>query len=116
MYEPYVYTPRVVERTPKVTISQGGYIFFNKACRDKYLQTYEHVVYLFDRDTNRIGIRLIEGKAPENAYPIYTGKQAKVCATAFLRSIGYSSDRSRAYPCHWDGEFLVIQLDDADLG
>lgn len=105
--------------TPKVSIWSRGQIGFNKGAVKRFdLGKFNYVVFFYDKDTNRIGIKPIE-KAEEGAVTLNqktTG--AAVGAKAFLDFYDIDYKETRQYNVQEDKEnnLLVIDLNETTGG
>ncbi|MHA2064974.1 MAG: hypothetical protein ACXABY_11425 [Candidatus Thorarchaeota archaeon] len=97
-----------------VTILKDGRISLNKACFTEYFESYKYVILMFDRATNRIGLKPTN-EARANACRIRPrkGGLAQIGAMAFLKFLGFPIGETKKYTCRWneEEELLEVQLD-----
>ena len=103
---------RPVKDKPIISISKQGIIGLNQACYNKYLKQYSYVILLFDKDSNKIGIKPTnEDKI--NSYKIRVtrnGSLAQISATAFLKYFNILYEKTRIYTCMWNDEEKLLEV------
>jgi hypothetical protein len=113
-YEVY---EKVIRRTtsPTLTISKLGRISFNAAAAETlHKSAVEYVLLLWDKDARKVAVRSTTKKEPR-AYTIrYAAKHklAGFAAKTFLNHIQYDFSTTNQYPCTWDeqSEMYEVQL------
>jgi hypothetical protein len=113
-YEVY---EKVVRRTtsPTMTISKLGRLSFNAAAAETlHKSAVEYVLLLWDKDARKVAVRST-AKKDARAYTIrYAAKYklAGFAAKTFLNHIQYDFTTTNQYPCTWDeqSEMYEVQL------
>lgn len=112
-----VFTREFVRTTePKVTITNLGRIAINNSASAllKKNPATEHVLLLWDKTTNRIGIQPIK-KGDHRSYPLKAyGPKGRTgtgfSAVTFLKFIGYDYSETHSYPAEWGEEMLMVTV------
>jgi len=97
---------------PMISILKHGIISINQTCYYKYFKDYKYVVFLFDIENNRIGIKPTN-VPKENVYNIRVtrnGKLANISASAFLKYYKISHTETKAYSCSWHEEQKILEV------
>ena len=113
-FEEFTAKSRPNTTIPMVSILRYGRIGLNHQCYIKYFKDYKFVVFLYDKETKRIGLKPTNNHL-SNAFNVKTnktGKMASISATTFLKYYSITFDKSQSYPCHWNEteEILEVQL------
>jgi hypothetical protein len=110
--------PRLRSRVsvPRVTINRLGRFNINSSATKMLKITPEvaHVFLLWDKTTNRVGIKPLL-KGDQRSYPLKVyGKQENsgsgFSAVSFLRYINYDFSKTRAFPVEWKDSMLVFDI------
>ncbi len=78
-----------LSKEPRITIGKTGQFHLNRVCEEQWpaLRDATHAVLMFDRETNRIGIKPLKQAVP-HAYRLRRTQQARQCAgSAFLAGL-----------------------------
>lgn len=71
------------------------------------------MVLMYDRETQRVGIKILN-QPVAHAYPLRKTKNSRQCsASSFLRFYEIEHDQTRSYPAEWSEKegAIVIRLD-----
>ena len=97
---------------PMVSILKHGIISLNQACYYEYFKSYKYVVFLFDRENNKIALKLTND-AKDNVYNIRVtrnGRLASISASAFLKYYKIPHPQTKAYSCSWNEEQKILEV------
>lgn len=97
---------------PMVSILKHGRIGLNQACFTKYFKDFKFVVFLYDKQNKKVGIRPTNEHL-SNAFNIKVtrnGKLASVNATIFLKYYKIPFDKSQSFPCHWNETKKIVEI------
>jgi len=97
---------------PMVSILKHGRIGLNHECFTKYFKEYKFVVFLYDKQNKKVGMRPTNAHL-SNAFNIKetrNGKLATISATTFLNYYNIPFDKSQSFPCHWNETEKVLEL------
>ena len=100
---------------PTISLSAAsGRLGLNKAAADLLIQaTADHVLLLWDDETNMIAIRPVK-KRDERSFRITfgTGKSsAAISAKSFLSFVGHNDDATKRYPAKWNDAEGALEAD-----
>jgi hypothetical protein len=97
---------------PMVSILKHGRIGLNQECYTNYLKDYKFVVFLYDKQNKKIGIRPTN-QPISHAYNIKVnrnGKLASISAISFLHHYNIPFDKSQSYSCHWNATEKILEV------
>lgn len=97
---------------PMVSILKYGRIGLNQQCYIKYFKDYKFVVFLYDKETKKIGLKPTNDHL-RNAFNVKvakTGKMASISATSFLKHYGIAFDKSQSYPCYRNEAENILEV------
>lgn len=104
---------RALKGIPMVSILQDGRISLNKACFTWYFEPLEYAILMFDKTTNKIGLKPTS-EVTANTYRIRRKKDrnyAQIGGIAFLKFLGIPFSKTKAYPCHWNEEKKLVEFE-----
>lgn len=115
-FEEFQSRGRIFSKDPRVTITKMGQIHFNATCVAQWIQPRgaTHVILMYDRETRRIGFKLLTHEAP-HAYMLRFIQNAAQCSGAsFLHYYEIDHDQTRSYPAEWSesDRAIVVRLDE----
>ena len=96
----------------RISILKQGTIGINSECCRKFFKNYKHIIFLFDRENNKLGIKPTNEPA-SNTYSIRLsrdGKLASVSAMAFLKYYNIPHKESKSYPCEWNESEKILEV------
>ena len=98
---------------PKISIRSGGQMGFNQGSRNKFeLDKYGYVVLYFDRENDKIGIKLTNDKNAEGAITLHKRElDVAISAKSFLYCYDINFHETAIYDPIWDAENEMIVLD-----
>ena len=105
--------------TPKVSIWSRGQIGFNNGAVKRFkLEKFKYVVFFYDKETNRIGIRPIDTVEDGAVKLNQKATGATVGAKAFLDFYDIDYEETRQYSVQEDkgNDLLVIDLNETAGG
>lgn len=97
---------------PAVSILKNGGFGFNRAFCLRYLDKYDHLQLLYDRESGAIGIRPVpESEQDAIKVRIATGgKAAMVAARPFFTFFNLTHEKTKSYKAHWNEEEQLIEV------
>lgn len=111
-FEEFTAKTRSNVNVPMVSILKYGRFGLNGECYRKYFKDYKFVVFLFDKDNNKIGIMPI--KQPQsNAFNLKVSRKgtiASISATTFLKYYKIPYDKSQSFSCHWNATDNILEV------
>jgi hypothetical protein len=117
-----VFTKKVVRTgEPVVTLGKMGRVAFNMQATGILEDAkVDYVVLLWDKDTNRCGVKVANSKEP-GAYKLTYNRKyngAGFSAVTFLNYIKYDWTETRAFNAEWDGtvKMFVFEIPKEHLG
>ncbi|MDD5584815.1 MAG: hypothetical protein PHV55_07155 [Candidatus Omnitrophica bacterium] len=111
-FEEFTLKRRPVRDTPMISILKQGTIGINSVAYDQYFRKYKYVIFLFDRQNNKIGIKLTND-AGSNTYNIRVsrgGRLANISALAFLKYYEIPHVESKAYTCDLNAKENMVEV------
>lgn len=104
--------PRERQSGVFASIGKQGTIRLSRACYEKFFKGKDHIIFLYDEQSNRIGLKPATSKAG-NAHPIRsTDTQPQVSAIGFLRHFKIPfGDESIRLAGEWDERQGAVLLD-----
>lgn len=101
-------------KAPMVSILKHGRIGLNGECYRKYFNGYKYVIFFYDKENNKMGMRPTN-QPQSNASNIKVsrkGNLANISALTFLKHYNIPFDQSRSYPCHRNetDDLVEVQL------
>ena len=97
-----------------LTITKQGTIRFSKKCYEAYMKEYDTIKFLFNAETNCIGLKLYT-ENDDNAYKIRKAKiknsfAYSVSAAAFLKFYGVDFSETKRYRPIWIEKKEMIKI------
>jgi len=112
VFEEFTAKTRSNISVPMVSILKYGRIGLNRECYRKYFKDYKFVVFLYDKDNNKIGMRPTN-KPQGNAFNIKVhreGTLVNISAISFLKHYRIPFDKSQSFTCHWNATEKILEL------
>lgn len=99
---------------PIITILKHGVFSIGSYLCYKYVKQFKFSVFLFDKDTNKIGIKLMNEHL-NHSYPIRfmrNNTHAEISAKAFLNNFNIKhKEKSYSYIAEWNDKENMIEID-----
>ncbi len=109
-FEEFTAKSRSNTTIPMVSILQYGRMGLNHQCYTRYFKDYKLVVFLYDKETKKIGLKPTNQHL-SNAFNIKVTKTgASISATTFLKYYGITFDKSQSYSCHWNETEKILEV------
>jgi hypothetical protein len=118
MFEIYAKESRIVSTTPMLTIGKKlGRCALNRAAAQMLERDgVDYILIMFDKDTNRIGLKASTKKDPR-AFAVRYGRKDKTVTGAafsgvmFLRYIGYDLSTTQSYIMKWNADDSIFETE-----
>lgn len=112
-YEEFTAKSRSSLDVAMISILKQGIMGINSACYDKYFKNFKYVVFLYDEENNKIGLKPTN-EPFGNAYNVRVsknGKLANVSAKSFLKFYNISHNESKSYACYWNETEKILEVE-----
>lgn len=111
-FELFVGKQKSTSREPKISILKSGILFCNASCYEKFLAKNKYVNFLYDKDTNTIGIKPTD---TNDGYSYLISKSAgrsgcAITSRSFCIYYGIKFDKSRTYKASWNEELKLVEV------
>lgn len=99
-------------KIPMVSILKLGRMGLNGECYRKYFKDYKFVIFFYDEDIKKIGIKPTN-EPKSNAFNIKVDKRgtlASINASTFLKYNNIPCDKSKSYTCYWNATDKILEV------